>query len=108
MSTATMTMNRSLAERLGWTSIVDAGGTLLGSPPWGIPSARGQAPVPDWAGDWKACMTLALKYKIDVRPFETGVAAGGAYEFYCAHPTEDAAARFAVTKAAMLLVGLAQ
>lgn len=107
MTTATLTANRRLASILGWTNIVDAGDALLGSPPWGIPSARGQAAIPDWAGDWNACMALAMKYRIGFEPMETGVAACGVVEFYADHPCEAATARFAVVKAVTLRLEMA-
>ena len=46
-----MFLNKILATKLGWTNIVDVGGTLLGSPPPGIASCRGQAVVPNWTGN---------------------------------------------------------
>lgn len=60
----TLDLNRRLALALGWTNIVDVGNALLGMPPWGIPQARGQAPVPNWAGSWKDCGPLLSEHMI--------------------------------------------
>lgn len=60
----TLDLNRRLALALGWTNIVDVGNALLGMPPWGIPQARGQAPVPNWAGSWKDCGPLLTEHMI--------------------------------------------
>lgn len=57
------TANWRLATLLGWTSIVSAGGgVLLGTPPGGAPSSRGQAQVPDWCGSWDACGPLMVEH----------------------------------------------
>jgi hypothetical protein len=59
--------NRRLAGLLGWTNIVEVAGALLGTPPVGSPESRGQAKVPDWAGDWRECGPLSSEHQIDVR-----------------------------------------
>jgi hypothetical protein len=59
--------NRRLAELLGWANIFDVGGALLGTPPAGEPQCRGQAKVPDWAGDWRDCGPLIVKHLTSVR-----------------------------------------
>ncbi|MFZ3286569.1 MAG: hypothetical protein WA191_06935 [Telluria sp.] len=58
--------NRRLAGLLGWTSIVDVGGALLGTPPDGSAQCRGQAKVPDWAGDWRECGPLGSEHQVDL------------------------------------------
>lgn len=47
-----------LAKALGWTNLVESGGTLLGTPPAGGENSRGQAAVPAWTRDWSACGKL--------------------------------------------------
>jgi hypothetical protein len=61
-----LTLNRRLAELTGWTNIIELGGALLGTPPAGQPQCRGQAEVPNWAGDWRDCGPLMSTYRIDV------------------------------------------
>ena len=58
--------NKRLAELLGWTSLVEVGGSLLGTPPAGAAESRGQALVPDWVGDWAAIGPLASEHQVDV------------------------------------------
>lgn len=58
--------NKRLAELLGWTSLVDVGGSLLGTPPAGAAEIRGQALVPDWAGDWAAAGPLIAEHSLDI------------------------------------------
>lgn len=58
--------NKRLAELLGWTSLVEVGGSLLGTPPAGAAESRGQALVPDWAGDWAAAGPLSTEHEIDL------------------------------------------
>jgi hypothetical protein len=57
-------LHMSLALALGWSEIVINGGALLGRPPGGSPHSRDQALIPNWLGDFNACMTLALSYGI--------------------------------------------
>jgi hypothetical protein len=59
--------NRRLAGLLGWTNIIEVAGALLGTPPAGAPECRGQAKVPDWAGDWRDCGKLVEKHGIDFK-----------------------------------------
>ncbi|QKY08756.1 hypothetical protein [Janthinobacterium lividum] len=54
--------NKRLAKLLGWTSIIEVGGALVGTPPAGAVSSRGQALVPDWAGDWAAVGPLLVSH----------------------------------------------
>lgn len=56
--------NRKLAGLLGWTNIVEVAGALLGTPPPSEPECRGQAAVPDWTGDWRACGPLMVKHDV--------------------------------------------
>ena len=58
--------NKRLAELLGWTRIVEVGGALVGTPPAGAAESRGQALVPDWAGDWAALGPRAAEHQVDV------------------------------------------
>jgi hypothetical protein len=53
--------NKELATLLGWTEIVELGGSLLGRPIDGAPASRGQAKIPDWAGNWADCGKLIEK-----------------------------------------------
>lgn len=54
-----------LAERFGWTELVPVGGDIvLGRPPEGSPHSRDQAAVPNWAGDFNACVKLGLGYGV--------------------------------------------
>lgn len=57
-------LNRRLATLLGWTNITETGGALLGTPPEGEPQCRGQACVPDWAGDDGEALRLAVNLRI--------------------------------------------
>ena len=58
--------NKRLAELLGWTSIIEVGGALVGTPPAGAAASRGQAMVPDWTGDWAAAGPLSTEHEIDL------------------------------------------
>jgi hypothetical protein len=58
-------LNKELAVLLGWTNIVEADATLLGMPPEGIDSIRGQALVPDWVNSWDACGPFISLYRLD-------------------------------------------
>ena len=93
--------NKRLAELLGWSSIVEVGGALVGTPPAGAASSRGQAMVPDWMGDWAAAAPLLAQFEISPMFMSTYVGAGGIAEFYEVHGGDrDAAARCAIVKAA--------
>lgn len=99
--------NRRLATALGWTNITEAGGALLGMPPWAAPNSRGQAAVPNWAGDWRECGPLIGAYGMCVGV--TGIDAlatcygtdlyGPGIEAFADHLTEDAAIRQAIVQA---------
>jgi len=58
--------NKRLAELLGWTKIAEVNGALVGAPPAGAAESRGQALVPDWAGDWAAIGPLSAEHQVDV------------------------------------------
>ena len=93
--------NKRLAELLGWSSIVEVGGALVGTPPAGAASSRGQAMVPDWLGDWAATGPLLAQFEINPMFMSTYVGAGGTVELYSLHDGDrDAAVRFAIVKAA--------
>lgn len=92
--------NRRLAGLLGWTDIVEVDGALLGSPPAGAPECRGQAQVPDWAGDWRHAGPLLARFEIRLTPMSVSVDAAGFLEVYRRYPDKDAAARAAIVKAA--------
>lgn len=53
-----------LAGLLGWTNLFIAGGSLIGTPPSGAPQCRGQAAVPRWTRDWKACGPLLVEHNV--------------------------------------------
>ncbi|UQV43427.1 hypothetical protein KIV45_15775 [Janthinobacterium lividum] len=92
--------NKRLAELLGWFNIVEVGGALVGTPPAGAASSRGQAMVPDWLGDWAAAGPLLVQFEIRLTPATTCVDASGFLEWYRFYADRDAAARAAVVKAA--------
>ena len=98
--------NKRLAELLGWTRIAVVGGSLLGTPPAGAAECRGQALVPDWAGDWAVAGPMIGQFKMSVG--FTGLEAvatardyekGAAFEAIAGHATADAAARVAIVRA---------
>ena len=98
--------NKRLAELLGWSNIVEVGGALVGTPPAGAASSRGQAMVPDWMGDWAAAGPMIGQFKMSVG--FTGLEAvatardyekGAAFEEIADHSTADAAARVAIVRA---------
>ncbi len=95
-------MNKTLAQLLGWTDLVELGGSLLGMPPGGAPDSRGQALVPDWLGDWRDCGPLIEMANIDILcwwpdQFEVDRAI-----VVCAdHASRDAALRHAIVLAAI-------
>ena len=60
---ARFSLNKTIAELHGWSNIFEIGNSLMGTPPEGNYSVRGQAMVPDWAGDWSQCGPLMTKYK---------------------------------------------
>lgn len=62
MPDSSLKLNQQLAENLGWTNIVDVGGTLLGTPPDGAPNSRGQTMIPNWAGDDATAFQLHCKF----------------------------------------------
>lgn len=101
-------MNRKLAEALGWSSIVETGGALLGAPPAGQPETRGQALVPDWCGDWRACGPLLAAHGLATRTTAWDVSAscmegfgGTAFEQVVDHGDIDAALRTAIVRASI-------
>ncbi|TNC78279.1 hypothetical protein FHI69_03010 [Janthinobacterium lividum] len=91
--------NKRLAELLGWTSITEVGGALVGTPPTGAAESRGQAMVPDWLGDWTAAGPLLAQFEIRLTPASTCVDAGGFLAGYRRYPDRDAAARAAIVMA---------
>ncbi|OEZ92179.1 hypothetical protein JAB9_47450 [Janthinobacterium sp. HH107] len=91
--------NKRLAELLGWSSIVEVGGALVGMPPAGAAASRGQAMVPDWLGDWAAAAPLLAQFEIRLMSMSAGVDASGFLEWYRLYPDKDAAARAAIVKA---------
>jgi hypothetical protein len=95
-------LNKRLAELLGWTNIVPAGGALLGTPPGGAVNSRGQAAVPDWEGDWRACGPLIGEGRIALDPMASLVSAGGIIERHRDACDQDAAIRRAIVKARIL------
>ena len=104
MSAATLAANRRLAELLGWKNITDAGGTLLGMPPWAIPNARGQAQVPNWAGDWQEAGKLIAQHNVHLVTgcWSTSACAAGYtpnMQPHDKHNTPDEATRAAVVQA---------
>ncbi|MGK5049509.1 hypothetical protein ACQ4WP_26975 [Janthinobacterium sp. GB4P2] len=58
--------NKRLAELLGWSNLIEVAGALIGTPPAGAAESRGQAMVPDWAGDWAVIGPLATQHQVDV------------------------------------------
>ncbi|PHV25820.1 hypothetical protein CSQ93_21610 [Janthinobacterium sp. BJB426] len=109
--------NKRLAELLGWSSIVEVGGALVGTPPAGAAESRGQALVPDWLGDWTSAGPLVVEYRVDLEWTYGGrdvVAIINRNDMYEEFPvlladfsTPDAAARAAVVRAVAELVGCA-
>lgn len=109
--------NKRLAELLGWTNLIDAGGALVGTPPDGAAESRGQAMVPNWAGDWAAAGPLVAEYRVDLEWSHDGkdvVAIINRNDMYGKFPallgdfsSPDAAARAAVVRAVTELAGFA-
>lgn len=100
-----MELNSRLAELLGWTNVVDAGGALLDRLPGGAENSRDQAAVPDWAGDWAHAGPLAMQLEIAVTPASSGVGVGGFFERYLEHAGRDAAALCGIVKTAIFRLG---
>lgn len=101
-----MVANRRLAVLLGWTELFEVPGAILGAPPAGQPAGRGQARVPDWTGDWRACGPLLAQHRMSLdgtaldavarcRPYEAPVGTAAYADF----DTEDAAVRAAIVAA---------
>jgi hypothetical protein len=99
--------NRRLAELTGWSGIVDVGGALLGTPPRGQAACRGQAAVPDWSGDWRACGPLLSEHLIDVGHLRTLVAAASPQGCRTAgvSTNRDAATRAVIVAAVIAKLG---
>lgn len=97
-----MNANRRLAELLGWTSITETGGALLGTPPAGQPRCRGQAKVPDWTGDWRDCGPLVSAHLIDL------LAAVLTYGAFDADQVRDAGAKGDAIRAAAVQAVIAK
>lgn len=101
--------NIRLATLLGWTSLFAIGGALLGTPPAGLPSSRGQALVPDWCGGWAAAGALIGAHGIDLEWVNGDTAVTALvntcqmYEKFTEqladHATPDDAVRLAVVRA---------
>jgi hypothetical protein len=101
--------NLRLATLFGWTNLFAIGGALLGTPPAGLPSSRGQAFVPDWCGDWKAAGPLIGTHGIELEWVNGGAAVEALantrqmYEKFTEqlvdHSTPDDAVRLAVVRA---------
>lgn len=92
-------LNKAIAERLGWTQIVDARGVLLGRPPCGALNSRGQALVPNWAGNWGDCGPLIGQHSIRVDPLRAGISANNEYVLFQDDMDADSAARHAIAMA---------
>jgi hypothetical protein len=102
--------NMRLAMLLGWTNLFAAGGALLGTPPAGAPSCRGQAPVPNWCGDWGAAGPLLGAYGIRLGWVHEDMSARGGVntrrctehfvEAQADHQCSDDALRMVVVRAA--------
>ena len=104
----TNSLNTKLALLIGWTNIVESGGSLLGTPPNGSPNSRDQMLVPNWNGDWKACGLLIVRYFLSIVTTDDYVGCAfnftqicgkdrhWHYEPYCSHLDRDAAMRQAI------------
>lgn len=96
-----------LATATGWTNVIDAGNVLIGTPPGGADNSRGQAQVPAWTRDWRACGPLigALDLSIDCAADDTGfvvINIGSGLDDYVQvsvadWPGKDEALRYALT-----------
>lgn len=97
--------NKRLAELLGWTSIAEVNGALVGAPPAGASASRGQAMVPDWMDDWAAIGPLSAEHQVDVLHNwgsvhgRWGADANYAARALVADDDRDAATRMALTLA---------
>jgi hypothetical protein len=101
-------LNRRLATLLGWADIIELGGALLGTPPAGEAQSRGQALVPNWAGDWRHCGPLSTEHQVDTLHNWTSVIAKWAVDGWRktavtdledGSDTRDDAARLAIVSA---------
>lgn len=97
---------RRLAELLGWTNLVEVGGSLVGTPPEG--GVRGQAAVPRWARDKAAAFDLIVHCTllVDVATIckQTWATSEGFTSFvesWDNHPSVEQATMFAIVKAAI-------
>ncbi|MBW3512906.1 hypothetical protein [Janthinobacterium sp. NKUCC06_STL] len=100
--------NKRLAELLGWSSIIEVGGALVGTPPDGAADSRGQEMVPNWAGDWAAAGPLAVAYDIAIKPGIRASSAGGYMVHHYLHASKNAAITFAIAMAVMHKLASAQ
>lgn len=100
--------NKRLAELLGWSNIVEVGGALVGSPPAGAAESRGQALVPDWAGDWAAAGPLAVAYDVAIEPGARTSSAGGYMVHHYLHASKNTAITFAIAMVVMHKLASAQ
>ena len=100
--------NKRLAALLGWSRIAEVGGALIGTPPAGAAESRGQALLPDWAGDWAAAGPLAVEYDIVVEPGTRASSAGGYMVHHYLHTSKNAAVKFAIAMALMHKLASAQ
>lgn len=95
-----------LAHALGWTNLFLAGGSLIGTPPTGADSSRGQAAVPRWTRDWQACGQLMTELEIEPTfyPENAAVWTDGDTDItalYCDHNSKDLAVMFCIALAAI-------
>lgn len=101
---------KQLAIALGWTNLVDVGGSLLGTPPGGAENSRGQAAVPRWTRDWSACgpLMVALDCYPEYGGFNQMLVMGPDFHTgptivaITQHQSKEHAAMFAVVQAAIL------
>lgn len=117
MTTPMMGANKRLAGLLGWSSLIEVDGALVGTPPAGAAESRGQALVPDWMNEWSAAGPLLVEYRVDLEWSHDGkdvVAIINRNDMYGKFPVlladfsaPDAAARAAVVRAVSELVGCA-
>jgi len=100
--------NAELAHKLGWTNIVELGGSLLGCPAGGAPNSRDQAKIPDWCGDWQAAGDLIAQYQVCVRIWPDGVKARidrvpvSHYSKFANHRDRATSIRYAIVRTVML------
>jgi hypothetical protein len=98
--------NRQLALLQGWTSIVSAGGALLGEPPWIADNSRRQVQVPDWCGRWENGGPLMVKLTCSVIVignfvFPDALRHPEVFERLTDHEDRNAATRYAIVRAAI-------